>query len=41
MAVRILGASDEAIRAKGVAFQAKLAEGVLEKDAAIQKLVGG
>ncbi|MFN0096822.1 MAG: 5-(carboxyamino)imidazole ribonucleotide mutase [Dehalococcoidia bacterium] len=38
LAVRILAVSDDDLRRKVVEFQAKLAAGVLEKDAAVQKL---
>jgi 5-(carboxyamino)imidazole ribonucleotide mutase len=41
LAVRILGASDEALRDRIVAFQADLAEQVKAKDAALQRLIAG
>jgi 5-(carboxyamino)imidazole ribonucleotide mutase len=42
LAVRILGASDQRLRARLVAFQQELADAVLAKDAALQdKVTGG
>jgi 5-(carboxyamino)imidazole ribonucleotide mutase len=41
LAVRILAASDEALRVKMAAFQADLAQLVLDKDAALRKRVDG
>jgi 5-(carboxyamino)imidazole ribonucleotide mutase len=41
LAVRILGATDEGLRAQIVEFQAALAAQVLAKDAALQRLIAG
>jgi 5-(carboxyamino)imidazole ribonucleotide mutase len=41
LAVRILAASDETLRAKMATFQADLAQLVLDKDAALRKRVDG
>ncbi|HEU4360774.1 MAG TPA: 5-(carboxyamino)imidazole ribonucleotide mutase [Mycobacterium sp.] len=41
LAVRILGASDQRLRARMVAFQQQLADAVLAKDAALQDKVTG
>ena len=41
LAVRILGATDDALREQIVAFQGELAEQVKAKDAALQKLIAG
>jgi 5-(carboxyamino)imidazole ribonucleotide mutase len=40
LAVRMLGSSDPALRARIVAFQDELAESVRDKDAAVQQLQG-
>jgi 5-(carboxyamino)imidazole ribonucleotide mutase len=40
LAVRILGSSDPALRARIVEFQAQLAESVRAKDAALQERQG-
>jgi 5-(carboxyamino)imidazole ribonucleotide mutase len=40
LAVRILGSSDAALRARIVAFQEQLADSVRTKDAALQRLQG-
>jgi 5-(carboxyamino)imidazole ribonucleotide mutase len=40
LAVRILASSDAALRARIVAFQEQLADGVRTKDAALQQLHG-
>jgi 5-(carboxyamino)imidazole ribonucleotide mutase len=41
LAVRILGATDEGLREQIVEFQGALAEQVLAKDAALQRLIAG
>jgi 5-(carboxyamino)imidazole ribonucleotide mutase len=41
LAARILGAGDDELRAKVVAFQAGLAEAAKAKDAALQKVISG
>jgi 5-(carboxyamino)imidazole ribonucleotide mutase len=41
LAVRILGATDETLRERIVAFQSDLAEQVKVKDAALQRLIAG